>query len=74
MSKDLWIDKAAESEPPKLPCYDDGFPRLPMPAAIAKAAEQVGEAAAKIGQATDVATAILARVNGWLDKLQEILP
>ena len=54
--------------------YDDGFPRLPATGAIAKAAEQVGEAAVKIGTAADAATAILTRVNGWLEKLEEILP
>jgi hypothetical protein len=54
--------------------YDDGFPRFSMPAAIAKAAEQVGEAAAAIAKTADAATAILTRVNGWLAKLEEILP
>jgi hypothetical protein len=54
--------------------YDDGFPRLPMPAAIAAAAEKVGEAAAAVTKTADAATAILTRVNGWLQRLQEMLP
>jgi predicted urease superfamily metal-dependent hydrolase len=54
--------------------YEDGFPRLPMPAAVAKAAEQVGEAAAAIAKTADAATAILTRLDGWLQHLQEILP
>lgn len=54
--------------------YDDGFPRLPGPAAIAKATEQVGEAAVAVSKAADVAATILTRVNGWLEKLEEILP
>ena len=54
--------------------YEDGFPRLPMPAAIAKAAEQVGEAAPAVAKTADAATAVLTRVDGWLKKMEEILP
>ena len=54
--------------------YEDGFPRLPMAAAVAKAAEQVGEAAAAIAKTADAATAILVRTDGWLQRLGAILP
>ena len=56
------------------PEYEDGFPRLPMPAAVAKASEQVAEAAAAIAKTADAATAILTRLDGWLTKLEAILP
>ena len=56
------------------PGYEDGFPRLPMPAVIAKAAEQVGEAAAAIAKTADAATAIFVRLDAWLQKVEAILP
>jgi hypothetical protein len=52
----------------------DGFPRLPMPAAIAAAAEQVGTAAAAIAKTADAATRLLRQVSASLSNLQELLP